>query len=335
MSPAWWVIAGAAPFLASGATHSAGDQDCAGCHEKEVSRFRGTPMAKALEPAGEAGILRTHPLMTFQDGDFQYRIVREGERSIMTVTGKGATITALLLWAFGRGQAGQTYVFERDGAFYESRVSFYGALGGLDLTIGAQRSQGMGIDGAAGRRMDAIGARECFGCHSTGGVSGGRLHLESMTPGVGCESCHGSAKQHVAAAAAMPKLSGRAAGEMSELCGRCHRTWSQIALKGPRGVSNIRFQPYRLTNSKCFDAADARISCAACHDPHGELETTAAAYDVRCTACHSTKLQAKTCKVAKADCVTCHMPKIELPGAHARFTDHQIRISRAGDAYPN
>jgi hypothetical protein len=29
------------------------------------------------------------------------------------------------------------------------------------------------------------------------------------------------------------------------------------------------------------------------------------------------------------------MPKIELPGAHAGFTDHQIRIVRAGEAYPN
>jgi hypothetical protein len=29
------------------------------------------------------------------------------------------------------------------------------------------------------------------------------------------------------------------------------------------------------------------------------------------------------------------MPKIELPGSHAGFTEHQIRIARAGDPYPN
>jgi hypothetical protein len=28
------------------------------------------------------------------------------------------------------------------------------------------------------------------------------------------------------------------------------------------------------------------------------------------------------------------MPKIELPGAHRQFTDHQIRIVRAGERYP-
>ena len=260
----------------------------------------------------------------------------------MTVSGKGQTTTVPLLWAFGRGQAGQTYVFERDGVLFESRVSFYNTLGGLDLTMGAQQSRARDIEDAAGRRMDTIGARECFGCHSTGAVSGGKLHLESVRPGVGCESCHESAAQHVAAVragkpaeAGMAKLSSLTAEETSELCGRCHRTWSQIALNGPRGVLNVRFQPYRLTNSKCYDTADTRIACSTCHDPHGELETSAAAYDARCSACHSAAEHGKTCHVAKANCVTCHMPKIELPGAHARFTDHQIRIVRAGESYPN
>jgi formate-dependent nitrite reductase cytochrome c552 subunit len=33
--------------------------------------------------------------------------------------------------------------------------------------------------------------------------------------------------------------------------------------------------------------------------------------------------------------VSCHMPKINLPGGHAKFTDHEIRIVRPGDPYPN
>ena len=305
-------------------------------------------MAKALEPASDSAILRDHPSLSFQDGGFQWRIVRQGDRSVMTVTGKGETMTAQLLWAFGLGQAGQTYVFQHDGAFYESRVSFYNALGGLDLTMGAQQSQPKSLEEAAGRKMDSQGARECFGCHSAGAVSrgnasGGGLHLESIAPGVRCESCHIAAQQHVSAvqagdtaAAKMAKLGGRGAEDISELCGRCHRTWAQIAMNGPRGVTpTMRFQPYRLTNSKCFDTADARISCTACHDPHGPLDTSAAAHDSKCGACHSTALHTKTCRVAKSQCVTCHMPKFELPGAHARFTDHQIRIARAGEAYPN
>ncbi len=76
-----------------------------------------------------------------------------------------------------------------------------------------------------------------------------------------------------AVAARLPHLAALSAEDMSELCGRCHRTWSQIALNGPRGVNNVRFQPYRLANSKCYDAADRRIRCTACHDPHAPVET--------------------------------------------------------------
>ena len=77
------------------------------------------------------------------------------------------------------------------------------------------------------------------------------------------------------------------------------------------------------------------MRCAACHDPHGELVSNPSAYDAKCTACHATALHTKICRVAKANCVGCHMPKLDLPGAHARFTDHQIRIVRAGEPYPN
>ena len=106
-------------------------------------------------------------------------------------------------------------------------------------------------------------------------------------------------------------------------------------MNGPRGVLNVRFQPYRLANSKCYDTSDTRIRCSACHDPHSPLESNAASYDAKCGACHSAAAHTKTCRVAKQNCASCHMPKIELPGAHARFTDHQIRIARTGEPYPN
>ncbi len=299
-------------------------------------------MSRALVPVADCEILRKHADLRREAGGYQYRIVRQGDASMMTVTGGGRSLTVPLLWAFGRGKAGQTYVFERDGVFYESRVSFYQALDGLDLTMGAVGGRITSIDDAAGRRMDMIGARDCFGCHSTGGVSQGRLHLESMIPGVQCEACHGPAEKHVAAirtgnavAARMPKLADLTSEEMSNLCGRCHRTWSQIALNGPRGVNNVRFQPYRLANSKCYDASDARIRCTACHDPHGPLVRTAASYDSKCAACHSAAAHTKTCPVAKANCVTCHMPATDLPDSHAQFTDHEIRVVRANQPYPD
>jgi hypothetical protein len=336
MRPALWALLLIPPLPASD------DRVCAECHREVTARFRGTPMAKALAPIAACEILQRNPELTFRDTGYESRISRDGDRSLLTISGGGETLTVPLLWAFGRGQAGQTYVFERDGTYYESRLSFYNAPHGLDLTMGAQPGRPKSIEDAAGRRMSPRDAVDCFGCHSTGAVSGGRFHVESVVPGVGCDSCHGPAEKHVAAVragvaagAAMPKLGAETAEEMSELCGRCHRTWSQIAMNGPRGVLNVRFQPYRLTNSRCYNVSDARIRCAVCHDPHGPLETTAAAYDRKCAACHSAAAHSMTCPVAKQNCVNCHMPKIELPGAHARFTDHQIRIARAGDPYPN
>jgi formate-dependent nitrite reductase cytochrome c552 subunit len=43
----------------------------------------------------------------------------------------------------------------------------------------------------------------------------------------------------------------------------------------------------------------------------------------------------KACPIAKANCVSCHMPKVELPNGLITFTDHQIRVVRPGDPYPN
>jgi formate-dependent nitrite reductase cytochrome c552 subunit len=60
-------------------------------------------------------------------------------------------------------------------------------------------------------------------------------------------------------------------------------------------------------------------------------------YDNRCRACHAggPDAKAKLCKVGKAGCAGCHMPKIEIREAHNKFTDHWIRIVRAGEAAPN
>ena len=329
----------AAPLLAAAAED---DAACAVCHSQQASHFGATAMAQALETVSSADILKNHPDLQFQEGLYHTQIKRAGDRSIITVTRGEESFSVPIVFAFGRGRAGQTYVFEHEGVFYESRASFYNGTGALDLTIGDQGTHPETVLEAAGRRLSPADAANCFSCHSHGGVTGGVLHLDSMTPGVGCGSCHGPVEKHVAAiragnvaVAKLPHLGGLAAEEISELCGRCHRTWAQVAQMGMRGPNTVRFQAYRLTNSKCYDVEDARIACTACHDPHGQLNTNTASYDSKCAACHSAALRTKLCSVAKSNCVTCHMPKVDLPGAHAQFTDHQIRVVRAGEGFPN
>jgi hypothetical protein len=43
----------------------------------------------------------------------------------------------------------------------------------------------------------------------------------------------------------------------------------------------------------------------------------------------------KACPVATKDCASCHMPQFEVPEMHANFTDHEIRIVRKGEPFPD
>jgi len=310
-------------------------------------------MAHALETVADCEILRAHPKLTFRDGAYSYEILRDGNRSIYKVTDSKGTFTVPIGWALGLGTAGQTYVYRWNGNWYESHVSFFKQLQGLDLTIGTILNP-KNLEEAAGRQLFATETRRCFACHATRALRQDRVDIEGLIPGVQCERCHGPAEQHVKAvqsgdvkAAAMRKLGSLTTEEMSDFCGGCHRTWAEIAMSPKRGVENVRFQPYRLTNSRCYNALDARIRCAACHDPHQEVVQGSAAYDVKCLACHSSEAvraasgatadagaHPGTCPVAKKDCASCHMPRVEIPGTHNRFTDHWIRVVKPGDPYP-
>ncbi len=300
-------------------------------------------MAHAMELVPECDILRSHPLLTFTEDRYSYRIERKGDSSTYTVTDGQQTVSAPIGWCFGLGVAGQTYVFEKDGTFYESRVSYYREINGLDLTMGASNLKPATIKQAAGRPMGRDEKVRCFGCHSTNATQGMQLTLDRSSPGVQCERCHGPTGNHLdgmksgnPTLAQVKDLRHQSTEDLSNFCGQCHRTWADIAGEGKLGISNIRFQPYRLTNSKCYDTEDSRISCVACHDPHQEINRTDSNYDSKCQACHAGgKKEARACKVATIDCVSCHMPKLEMPGSHHKFTDHLIRVTKANEAYPD
>jgi hypothetical protein len=327
----------------AGSPSPRGVRQCASCHPAQAKPHPQTSMAHAMELVAECTILKTHPLLTFTEGAYSYRLERRGNESMYSVSDGQQTMSVPIRWAFGLGQAGQTYVYEKDGSLYQTRVSYYRELDGLDLTIGAKNIKPANMMQAAGRVMDRDEKLRCFGCHATNTTEGLQLRLDRMTAGVQCERCHGPTENHLKGIrqgdrklAHMMRLKLSSTEELANFCGQCHRTWDDIASSGIFGVSNVRFQPYRLTNSKCYDSEDARISCASCHDPHNEVDRADSHYDSKCQACHGGgKPAARTCKVSQKNCVSCHMPKIELPGAHHKFTDHQIRVVRANERYPN
>jgi Cytochrome c554 and c-prime len=337
------------PTRANPSAHYLGSKVCATCHVTEAATQISTPMAHALSLPADCQILRSHPNLQVRLGRFTYQITSHGGHSTYIISDDGHSIRFPVLYALGQGNAGQTYLYKSGGFYYESQVSFFNAIQGLDLTLGHLPMPRANLEQAAGVRLSGDDALRCFACHSTDAVVGSELELSHMTPGVTCEGCHGPGAEHVAAV-----RSGKTGNphifnpgklrpaDLVDFCGSCHRGPLDVAELNVSGVRTVRFQPYRLILSKCFENSDGRIGCLSCHDPHLPLQTNASFYDAKCLACHSvqyspgTKQNFKTtvCPVSRKNCVTCHMPKYELPGGHYKFADHDIRIVHPGEGFP-
>lgn len=334
-------------------TQFVGAQACAECHKNRVASQAQTQMGMAMEAITDSKVLTGHPQLTFRHGKYTYEIQRKGNQSIYSVTDGKETISLPIQYAFGQGKAGQTYLLQYEDAYYESLVSFYSDIKGLDFTVGASHEPPASLKAALGRRISANETKNCFACHSTGAIVGGQLQPATMTHGIRCETCHGPGGEHIVLAKAKqpnPKaifnpaaLSG---DELSQdFCASCHRGNEEFALLRSMEINNVRFQPYRIFHSKCY-SDDKRISCTACHDPHEPMKEEAAYYDAKCLKCHQTsgkpaaasageKPTEKACKVETKNCTSCHMPKVSPPGAHFDFTDHFIRIAKPNETYRN
>jgi len=317
---------------------------CAKCHAQGRTQPN-TEMAHALEIVEQDRILSDHPVLTATYGKYSYRIERKGDQSLFSVTDGTATLALPIRYAMGVSfDLGQTYILEKDGKFYESRLSWFRALNGLGPTLGQQNRRPANLDEAIGQLLSHDDAMRCFGCHATNAVSDQQLTLDKMTPGVQCSHCHEATDAHLAALVKgsgkpvvppeLLKLRDMSAEQASNFCGRCHRTWSDVVVHQAYNIGDVRFQPYRLWSSLCYDPDDPRISCLACHDPHVEPNTQLTDYDPKCQACHGGgKAGAKACPVSKHNCASCHMPKTDLPGAHYKFTDHRIRIVKPNEPF--
>jgi hypothetical protein len=325
-------------------TQFVGAQACAECHASKVKTHGQTMMGRALETVAQSAILSQNPKLTFRAGTYTYEILRRGAESFYSVTDGKETITMPILYAFGLGHAGQTYVLKGEAGLYESRLSYYNEIQGLDTTIGQSRELPTSLSDAVGRLMPKDETLQCFSCHTTGTVKGGKLDFDNLVPGIHCEACHGPGADHIALMKGDSNPQSKAIfnpGKLSgddlnqEFCAVCHRSVDDISsLPQSGGLNNVRFQPYRIFNSKCY-SDDRRISCIGCHNVHEPMKTEASAYDAKCTSCHVVKeADTRICKVESKNCTSCHMPKVDLPGSHFKFTDHRIRIVKPGEPYP-
>jgi len=168
---------------------------------------------------------------------------------------------------------------------------------------------------------------------------------------VSCEACHGPGLAHAAAMKTDTSTQLQIVSparfkpaKAVDFCGACHGSPRDVVLAGTVGRMTVRFPAYRLVKSRCWGTnGDARLTCFACHDPHQPLQRDAAAYDVACLRCHAnggaasenSRAHQAACPVAKSQCTSCHMPKVNIAEMHYDFTDHNIRIVKANAPFPD
>ncbi len=348
-----------------------GNEACAKCHASMVASQEMTPMAQTAMPAAVAEILHGHTDMSFKPNQYSYRIrtnsIKGMSESLYSITDSSQSLSYPLLWAFGTGRVGQSYLFKKDdGRFYEARVTYFQSLKTLGFTPARTLLSPSSIEEAMYRVVPQAEVLQCFSCHATAANLGGSFDEKHLIPGVKCEACHGAGLSHINAmhsrntgAKQFEKMEIFNPANLSptdsvEFCGACHGSWWDVKLAKVKGVSTVRSAPYRLVTSKCWGKGeDSRLTCTACHNPHEPLQTLPTAYDSACLKCHALGNGLKTsqrstrkphsvgavhlataCPVASENCTTCHMQKVFVPEMNDMFTDHRIRIAKVAEALP-
>jgi hypothetical protein len=335
----------------------AGSESCMECHREIVREQRGTRMADAAWRASDTEVLRSNPTIALSTPPFQTVITNDRAVSNYAVTRGRDSMSGQILWSMGDGVIGETFILQSGGSLFESQLTYYSSIRGLDTTPGHPTGAPKDLEHAFGERQSTETSQRCFACHTT--ASSVRRHFDpaGATPGVTCEACHGPGALHVKAMQAKQFQKGQDAildpglfepVKLVDFCGACHRAPLDVAAEKDYLPINIRFQPYRLSKSRCWSQPDPRISCIACHNPHELLVRDINFYDDKCLACHAAKTanaspssqaqlstrKSPACPVGTRQCVSCHMPNYKVPQMHASFTDHDIRVVRPGAPYP-
>lgn len=257
-----------------------------------------------------------------------------------------------LLYYIGSNHRGRTYLYERDGLWFELPVNFY-AHHGWDMTPKHLRDTNMPDD----LPID-VG---CLHCHTTS-VAAPRLNARNSFPmppfaqgGIGCAACHGDPSAHLAAKGYGPILNPAklTPARRDSVCTQCHLEGNVTIDRPKQSLANFapgddlnQYEVYfvlaaqasggaratsqweALAASACKRAAGDRMTCTTCHDPHGDPQPPAERVEyfrARCLTCHTSPQLATQHHPEERNCATCHMlrsPTSDI--AHDQVTDHDI-----------
>lgn len=195
---------------------------------------------------------------------------------------------------------------------------------------------------------------ECLACHTDAALPEPfPYHALGEIPlrGISCAACHGAAGEHLRdGSAPILNPADLPPPRQLDLCARCHLegdarievappdapAWrpgedllarrAVLVARAPGDGAHFVSQVHRLSLSACFRATPA-MTCTTCHDPHLPARLQSRADLVAaCTDCHRGLQHPPRDETPGADCISCHMPRIEpfdLP--HVTTSDHWIR----------
>ena len=97
-------------------------------------------MAHAVKPATADAFTNIPHAMHFRTGSYDYSLSQTATGAEYSTTNGHQSDSAALNWVFGDRQFGDTFLYQQNGIYFESRVSYYRQLNGLDLTTGRNGS---------------------------------------------------------------------------------------------------------------------------------------------------------------------------------------------------
>ena len=177
--PGWW------PRQTSRSLDDyAGSPSCARCHKEKAATQKTTPMARTLMRAEDAGTLHSRSQLLFRNSKYLYKITTSAEIPEYSVSDGERTLSAPLEWAFGTGEVGQSYLFRKNGKYYESRVTYFSTLKNIHFTPTRALLAPGSLEEAMARPLEIGEIKRCFACHSTSAVIGGVFEASKLTVGV-------------------------------------------------------------------------------------------------------------------------------------------------------
>jgi predicted CXXCH cytochrome family protein len=343
---------------------------CASCHRDIYERYRKTPMANASGAAVDGVIPAdfyhapsgVHYKVFAESGRVWLTYMRENAPPAHEPNGHELNGRDELLYYIGSGRRGRTYLFERQGYWFESPINWYTKKHVWDMAPNFLSAK----EAPLALPVDP----DCLRCHASNvqpALKDARNRFAGepfARGGIACSSCHGDATAHVASAGKvhLPNIGAMEPLRRDSICLNCHlegqaaviRQGKQLAAftagddlfdyalffvysgeNGSGGRATSQWEA--LLRSECKRQSGDKLTCTTCHDPHGSPspQERTAFYRQRCLACHSQPAFAQTHHPENQDCTACHMGRPASNDiAHEQVTDHWIRKRANEDRLP-